>query len=109
MGLFSRKKKQPESAAARVDGYELLCVTRRYMDAAGNQQEEGLGRGGRIDTANGHVIITCGEREVFVNPDVNAVSCAELMSLGGAIFSGFNTVTGQEDTVIAYYQSRFRQ
>ncbi len=109
MGLFSRKKKQTDSAMARVDGKELLLVTRRYTDDMGAQKEDGLGRGGRIDTANGHVIITCGEREVFVNPDAQAVQCAELMSLGGAIFTGYNTVTAQEDTIVAYYESRFRQ
>ncbi len=109
MGLFSRKKKLPDSAMVRVDGKELMLVTRRYIDADGNPQEDGLGRGGRIDTANGHVIITCGEREVFINPDADTVQCAELMSLGGAIFTGYNTVTQQEDTIVAYYESRFRQ
>lgn len=109
MGLFSRKKKPTDSAAERIDGRELLYVVRRYMDGDGNPKEDGLGHGGRIDTANGHVIITCGDKEVFVNSDVNAVECGELMSLGGAIFTGYNEVIGKEDTVIAYYQSRFRQ
>ncbi len=109
MGLFSRKKKAENSAAARIDGRELLYAVRRYMDGDGNPKEDGLGRGGRIDTANGHVIITCGDREVFVNDDIATVECGELMSLGGAIFTGYNQVIGREDTVIAYYQSRFRQ
>ncbi len=109
MGLFSRKKKRIDSAAERIDGRELLYVVRRYMDGDGNPKEDGLGHGGRIDTANGHVIITCGDKEVFVNSDVTAVECGELMSLGGAIFTGYNEVIGKEDTVIAYYQSRFRQ
>lgn len=109
MGLFSRKKKRTDSVAERLDGRELQYAVRRYMDGDGNPQEDGLGRGGRIDTANGHVIITCGDKEVFVNGDVTAVTCGELMSLGGAIFTGYNEVIGKEDTVIAYYQSRFRQ
>lgn len=109
MGLFSRKKKRTDSVAERLDGRELLFVVRRYMDGDGNPKEDGLGHGGRIDTANGHVIITCGDKEVFVNADVTAVECGELMSLGGAIFTGYNEVIGKEDTVIAYYQSRFRQ
>ena len=109
MGLFSRKKKHTDSAAERIDGRELMYVVRRYMDGDGNPKEDGLGHGGRIDTANGHVIITCGDKEVFVNSDVNAVECGELMSLGGAIFTGYNEVIGKEDTVIAYYQSKFRQ
>ncbi len=109
MRWFTRKKKVEDSVAARLDGIELLCVARRYMDSDGNQQEEGLGKGGRINTANGHVIITCGDRDVFVNPDSTTVTCGELMSLGGAIFTGYNTITNQEDTIITYYKSRFRQ
>jgi hypothetical protein len=109
MGLFSRRKERTDSAAERLDGRELLYVVRRYMDGDGNPKEDGLGHGGRIDTANGHVIITCGDKEVFVNADVHAVECSELMSLGGALFTGYNEVIGKEDTVVAYYQSRFRQ
>ena len=109
MGLFSRKKKQPQSVAERLDGRELQYAMRRYMDENGSPQEDGLGRGGRINTANGHVILTCGDREVFVNSDITTVHCAELLSLGGAIFTGFNELTGKEDTIVVYYQSRFRQ
>ena len=109
MGFFSRKKKVGNPTAERLDGRELLYVVRRYMDTNGNPKEDGLGHGGRIDTANGHVIITCREKEVFVNDDITTVECAELMSLGGATFTGFNEVIGEEDTIVAYYQSRFRQ
>ncbi len=109
MALFSRKKKAENPTAERLDGRELLYVVRRYVDADGNSKEDGIGHGGRIDTANGHVIISCGDREVFVNSDIASVECAELMSLGGATFTGFNEVIGEEDTVVAYYQSRFRQ
>ncbi len=109
MGLFSRKKKRTDSAAEQIDGRELLYVVRRYLDGDGNPKEDGLGHGGRIDTANGHVIITCGNKEVFVNSDVTTVECGELMSLGGAIFTGYNEVIGKEDTIITYYQSKFRQ
>ena len=109
MALFGRKKaKKGNDTAARLDGRELLYAVRRYTDENGSPTEDGLGRGGRIDTANGHVIITCGDREVFVNGDAAAVECGELMNLSGAIFSGFNEVIGRDDTVIAYYQARFR-
>lgn len=108
MGLFFRKKPRVSETALRLDGTELLYAVRRYTDEAGNQQEDGLGKGGRIDTANGHVILTCGGREVFVNSDVSSVECGELMSLNGAIFSGYNELLGRDDTVIVYYQARFR-
>ncbi len=108
MGLFTKKKKE-DSVAARLDGMELQFVARRYLDENGNPREDGLGHGGRINTAHGHVILTCGGREVFVNSDIHTVECGELMSLKGAIFTGFNELIGREDTIIVYYTSRFRQ
>lgn len=108
MGLF-RKKKKEESVAARLDGMELQYAARRYVDANGNPTEDGLGHGGRINTAHGHVIITSGGREVFVNSDINTVECGELMSLKGAIFTGYNELTKREDSIIVYYTSLYRQ
>ena len=105
--MFWRKKKAPVSETAlRLDGKELTLVTRRYIDENGNPQEEGLGRGGRINTANGHVILSTDKGEVFVNHDVSTVECGELMSKGGALFSGFNELTGQEESIITYYTKR---
>ncbi len=112
MGFFSDlfgKKKQEESTAARLDGLELQFAARRYLDENGNPTEEGLGHGGRINTAHGHVIITCGGKDVFINDDIEAVECGELMSLKGAIFTGYNQVSGRVDSIIVYYTSRFRQ
>lgn len=109
MRLFFRKKKPKElSAAERLNGIETTYMARRYLDADGSPKEDGIGKGGRINTANGHVILTCGSRDVFVNRDIGSVECAELMSLNGAIFSGFNEVTGEEDTIVVYYASLFR-
>lgn len=106
--MFWRKKKDPEvsETALRLDGKELTLVARRYMDENGNPQEMGLGRGGRINTANGHVIINTAKGDVFVNHDISTVQCGELMSKGGALFSGFNELTGEEDSIIAYYSKR---
>ena len=106
--MFWRKKKDPEvsETALRLDGKELTLVARRYMDENGNPQEMGLGRGGRINTANGHVIINTANGDVFVNHDISTVQCGELMSKGGALFSGFNELTGEEDSIIAYYSKR---
>ncbi len=107
--FWNKKKQKEENTAARLDGLELQFVARRYMDGDGNPREEGLGHGGRINTANGHVIITCGNNDVFINQNIDDVTCGELMSLKGAIFSGYNEVIGKEDTIIVYYTSRFRQ
>lgn len=106
--MFWRKKKQPvvNEIALQLDGKELTLIARRYMDENGSPQEEGLGRGGRINTANGHVILTNNKGDVFVNHDISTVECGELMSKGGAIFTGYNELTGQEDTIVAYYTKR---
>ncbi len=105
--FFKRKKKAEVSEIAlQLDGKLLTLVARRYMDENGSPQEEGLGRGGRIDTANGHVILSTDKGEVFVNSDISAVECAELMSKGGAIFTGVNELSGQEETIVCYYTKR---
>ena len=106
--MFWKRKKQPpvNETALMLDGKELTLVARRYMDENGNPQEEGLGRGGRINTANGHVIINTDKREVFVNHDISTVECGELMSKGGALFTGYNELTGEEESIICYYTKR---
>lgn len=100
------KKAKISETALRLDGKLLTLVARRYVDENGNPQEEGLGRGGRIDTANGHVILSTDKGEVFVNSDISAVECAELMSKGGAIFTGVNELNGHEETIVCYYTKR---
>ena len=105
--FFKRKKKAEVSEIAlQLDGKLLTLVARRYMDENGSPQEEGLGRGGRIDTANGHVILSTDKGEVFVNSDISTVECGELMSKGGALFSGLNELTGQEESIVCYYSKR---
>ena len=105
--FWNRKKKVDVSETAlRLDGKELTLVARRYMDENGSPQEEGLGRGGRIDTANGHVILTTDKGEVFVNSDISTVECGELMSKGGALFTGVNELNGKEETIVCYYTRR---
>lgn len=105
--FWNRKKKvEVSETALRLDGKELTLVARRYMDETGSPQEEGLGRGGRIDTANGHVILSTDKGEVFVNQDISTVECGELMSKGGALFTGVNELSGQEETIVCYYTRR---
>ena len=106
--MFWKRKKKAEisETALRLDGKLLTLVARRYVDENGNPQEEGLGRGGRIDTANDHVILSTDKGEVFVNNDISTVECAELMSKGGAIFTGVNNLSGQEETIVCYYTKR---
>ena len=106
MFWFWKKKSEVSETTLRLDGKLLTLVSRRYMDENGSPQEEGLGRGGRIDTANGHVILSTDKGEVFVNSDISTVECGELMSKGGAMFTGFNELTGKEETIVCYYTRR---
>ena len=106
--MFWKRKKTTEvnPTALRLDGKELTLVARRYIDENGSPQEMGLGRGGRINTANGHVIINTDKGDVFVNHDITTVECGEFMSKGGALFTGYNELIGEEDSIIAYYTKR---
>lgn len=105
--MFWKKKKPSVSETAlRLDGKELTLVARRYIDESGTPREEGLGRGGRINTANGHVIINTEKGEVFVNRDISTVECGELMSKGGALFTGYNELNGENESIICYYTKR---
>lgn len=108
MGLFHRQKKL-DPVLAKLDGRLLQSVARRDTDENGNPQEIGLGQNGRINTANGHVLITCGEKEVFLSRRPEAVTCGETLSLKGAIFTGFNELTGQTETIVVQYDSLYRQ
>ena len=106
--MFWKRKEKPATSetALKLDGKELTLVARRYMDENGSPKEEGLGRGGRINTANGHVILSTDKGEVFVNSNITTVECGELMSKGGALFSGLNELTGQEESIVCYYSKR---
>ena len=44
--------------------------------------------------------------DVFVNYDISTVECGELMSKGGALFTGYNELTGEEESIICYYTKR---
>ena len=105
--FWKRKEKSGISETAlKLDGKELTLVARRYMDENGSPKEEGLGRGGRINTANGLVIINTDKGEVFVNHDISTVECGELMSKGGALFTGYNELNEQNESIICYYTKR---
>jgi len=106
--MFWKRKQKVEisETALMLDGKELTLVARRYIDENGSPQEEGLGRGGRINTANGHVIINTEKSEVFDNHDITSVECGELMSKGGALFTGYNELSGQVESIICYYTKR---
>ena len=94
-----RQKSQPT-----VDADLILIFAPAHL--VRDSPKRGLGRGGRINTANGHVIINTDKGDVFVNRDISTVECGELMSKGGALFSGYNELNGQTESIICYYTKR---
>lgn len=107
MGLFSRKKNKAADTntalLARIDGKLIRYVTRRETDENGSPRETVLGKEGRIHVLADRVAVSCNGQEVF-SCAADGVKCGELMSLEGVVFTGFNTLLGQMDTVVAYYK-----
>lgn len=107
MGLFSRKKSKAADTntalLARIDGRLIRYVTRRDTDENGSPRETVLGKEGRIHVQPDYVAVSSNGKEVFrCTPE--DVKCGELMSLEGVVFTGINQLTGQMDTVVAYYK-----
>ena len=104
MGLFSRRRAnaQQSDLIAKIHGKRIRYAARRTVDEHGNPVEVILGKQGAINTLGEDIVVMCNAKEVFRCP-VEGASCAELMSLGGVVISGINAVTGEPDTVVAYY------
>lgn len=102
-GKPSKEQQEMDRLLAKLDGRLVKYVVRRTVNAAGSPEEIVLGKEGRIMAPGGFVAVSCGDRDVF-RSEAGRVQCSELMSLEGAVLSGFNTILGQEDTVVAYYK-----
>ena len=96
-GKPSKEQQEMDRLLAKLDGRLVKYVVR------GSPEEIVLGKEGRIMAPGGFVAVSCGDRDVF-RSEAGQVQCSELMSLEGAVLSGFNTILGQEDTVVAYYK-----
>lgn len=108
MGLFSRNKAKKERALMdalwnKLDGRELHYVVRRFIKDDGSPAEQVLGKGGRIMAPGDFVSVYAGGTEIFHNDNPATVSCGELMALNGVLIEGFNTLTNQDDRLVAYY------
>ena len=104
MGWFSRRREHADHSdlIGKLHGKAIRYAARRTVDENGNPVEVILGKQGAINTLGGDIVVMCNAKEVFRCP-VEGATCAELMSLGGVIISGTNAVTGEPDTVAAYY------
>ena len=103
MSLFGGKKKKEAAQTVRLlerlDGRELQAAVRREPSGAG---ETVIGKGGRLNTLGGEIVIVCDGAEVFRCPAAQT-RCGELMSLNGLMIRRA-LPDGGEDVVIAYYK-----
>ena len=104
MGFFSRRREQAAESELqqKLNGRAIRYAARRQLDENGSPVEIILGKNGAINVKNGEIVVMCNAKEVF-RCDAETAECSELMSLNGAVIKGVNTVTGEPDTVVAYY------
>ena len=61
-----------------------------------------LGKNGAINTIENRIVLMCNGKEVF-RCDAEGASVSELMSLNGVVIEGVNAITGEKNTVVAYF------
>ena len=98
-----RARKETAAALARVAGAPIRYTTERLQDGT----ERVLGRGGAVSVTPERVVLLCDGKAVFSCP-TDAVTCSELLSGDGAVFTGQDTDTGRTMTVTAHFTRSIR-
>ena len=101
MGLF-RKRNKNESLLKTFDGREVKYVTLRNRHDDGTVTYDIIGKAGRIAAIGDEIRVICGEIDVFRGKEENPKYFL-LMSGDGVTIEGENAVTGNYDSVTAYY------
>ncbi len=101
MGIF-RKKRKNEDLLKTFDGRELKYVTKRNVHNDGNVTYDIVGKLGRIAVIGENISIICGVEDVF-KCKIDDCKYYLLMSGDGVTVEGENTVSGEYDTITAYY------
>ena len=101
MGLFKKKNKN-ENLLATFDGREVKYVTLRNPHSDGTVTYDIIGKSGRIAVVGDNIRIICGEIDVFTCPVADSKYFL-LMSGDGVTVEGQNKVSGNYDSVTAYY------
>ncbi len=101
MGLFRRKNKNTELLNT-FDGRQVKYVTRREKNADGTVSHLIVGKSGRIAVIGDEIRIICGEIDVF-RAKVSNSKYFLLLSGDGVTVEGENSVSGNYDSVTAYY------
>ncbi len=101
MGLFKKKNKN-EELLKTFDGREVKYVTKRNVHDDGTVTYDIVGKAGRIAVVGENIRVICGEIDVFTC-SVQDSKYYLLMSGDGVTVEGQNQVSGNYDTVTAYY------
>jgi hypothetical protein len=97
--FWKKKKASYQTDMVHIDGQRVKYVTERD---AGSSVETVVGRRGSVNIVEGKLKVVCGT-EVF-RADAAKVKTALLMSLEGAVLSGFDETAGRERTLVVYFQ-----
>lgn len=101
MGLF-RKKHKNQDLLNTFDGRELKYVTKRNAHPDGTVTYDIVGKWGRIAVIGENISIICGVEDVF-KCKISDCKYYLLMSGDGVTVEGNNTISGEYDTITAYY------
>ena len=100
-------RKKPDEGYRQVlkklDGRQVKYITRRIINESGSPEELILGKEGRIAALETDISVLVGVEEVYRAPIMDT-QCSELLSGDGVIVKGKNRITGQTDTLVAYYK-----
>lgn len=102
MFSFLKKEKKNTALLQNFDGRQVKYVTKRVVKSDGEVNYDIVGKSGRIAVINQNIRVICGEIDVF-NCPVDQCKYYLLMSGDGVTVEGNNTVTGEYDTITAYY------
>lgn len=87
----------------KLDGRQVKYVTRRILNEQGSPEELILGKEGRVTALETDISVLVGVEEVYRAP-IEDTQCSELLSGDGVVVKGQNHITGQQDTLVAYYK-----
>jgi len=113
MGIFSRlfgRRNLPEDSpafrrgmAAKLDGRRLRYVSERVPNPeTGKIEDVVIGKDGVIYVKNDELSVICGIKTLF-RAFVPELAASELLSLDGAVLTGFDLESGRARTVVAFY------
>lgn len=84
--------------AKKLHGMHIKYVMERLPD----EDDIIVGREGALTTRNGEFIVFSSQHDVFRSV-IDETDFSELMSLGGAVITGTDLLSGKERTLIAHY------